>query len=150
AAEALLPLAVAEHADQLLARTLIFVRQEAAADQRSRAEDREVVAADDLAEHLLRLAAAAGDVERNALVRRDVGEHLVLLAQIAIVRRRALQESAAPERVLVPLVAGEHRDQLRRILDRQRMQQHRIDQREDRRVRADAERQRQRRDRRER
>src|SRR6185295_13705494 len=60
AAEALLPFAVAEHADQLLSRRLVFVRQEATADLRTRAEDREEVAGDDLPEDLFRLAAAAG------------------------------------------------------------------------------------------
>src|SRR5262249_54074692 len=85
AAEALLPLAVAEDADQLRARRPILVGQKAAADERSRAEHGEVVAGDDLAEHLVRVARAARDVQRQPGMRGEAGEGLVPVAQRGVV-----------------------------------------------------------------
>ena len=68
-------------------------------------------------------------------------ERLVLVAQIAVVHRRQLQESQLV--ALVALVGREYAHELGGIVHRQRMQQHGIDQREDRRVGADAKRERQ-------
>ena len=63
-AEALLPLAVAEHGDERRAGVLILVRSEAAPDERLSTQDVEVVAGNDFAKDLFGLAFAARYIER--------------------------------------------------------------------------------------
>src|SRR5581483_11547645 len=102
AAKSLLPLAVPEDGDERRTRRSIFLRGKGAADKRPGAKHLEIVAGDDLAEHLLRLARAARNAERHELVRRQPREHVVLVAVVAVIERRGLQESEAA--VLIALV----------------------------------------------
>ena len=72
---------------------------------------------------------------------RESRKHGVLVAQISKVERRGLQERVETARVA--LIGRPHRDEPRRLFDRERIQQHGVDQRKDGGVRADAERERQ-------
>ena len=74
-------------------------------------------------------------------MRGDSGEDVVLVAKVAEIERGGLQERVEATRV--PLVRRKHGDEAGRLLDRQRIQQHGVDQRKDGGVRADAERERQ-------
>ena len=139
AGEAPHPVVVAQHRDRLSARRAIVVRREGAADLRAHAEDVEEVAGHELAVHALGLS--AGEQRQR---RREAGdhavEHRVLIPQVAVhrVRQGAVVERPSPERA----GAVEH-DELLGRLHRQHPQQHLVGEREDRGVRADAERQRQ-------
>src|SRR5205823_10733960 len=92
AAEALLPLAVAEHRNEPLARMAILVGRKSAPEDRLGPEHAEIVAGDDLAEHLLWITIADRHVQGNPGVRRQAGKHLVLVADVAVVHRRHLQK----------------------------------------------------------
>ena len=105
-----------------------------------RSEHREEIRRDDLRWDLLRfLAVVVVDlVERH---RGQVGQRVGLRAQVLEVEMR---DGEIPR---IPLIRRRHDDERRGIGNRQRAEQHGVDQAEDRRVRADAERERQNRDR---
>ncbi len=142
AGEAALPETVAQDRDRVVSlRT--FIVGERAPDQRRDAERREEVGRDVHADDFFRRA-RSGQVDAVVVERRDPLECRRALAPADEVRRREHVGAARPPRVGFP-----HHDQASGIAERQRLEQHRVDDREDRRVRADAQRERQHRDRRE-
>ena len=118
------------------ARRAVVIGRERSPDLRTHAEDVEVVAGNQLAADALGLS-LRGHRERRAEARDDAVEHRVLIAKIAI--HRIGQRAAVEGPPLKSAGAVEQDEPLGRF-DRQQAQQHLIGQREDRRVRADAER----------
>ena len=137
ASQAALPEAMADDHDRR--RLLVVFGREPAAERRLDAEQREVVAGDHLRRDLLRLGPAA-PVQLREGERRHPGEHLVLVAEVLVVEMRERQVAR------VALVEHEDRHQPVRLGHGHRLQQDDVDHAEDRGVRADAEREGERRD----
>jgi hypothetical protein len=119
-----------DHRDPFGARTVVL-RQERPADRGPDAEHLKVVAGDDLAHREPRAVIQVERREHRA-VAGDVFEDVVLGAKIEIVRVRGRAER--PE----PRGAREHVDQAIGRRDRQRLEQQRVDDREERGVETDA------------
>ncbi len=133
AAEAPLPETIADDHDRaVLAASAHVVRLgEGAAENRRHAQHLEETAARHDAVGVVRLAAA-----RQVEAGRAIGEGPV--EQLGIARAQLLPQRVGPGR---PLLAGQQLDEMLGLLDRQGAQHQRVDDREDRRVGADAERQ---------
>jgi hypothetical protein len=111
---------------------LVFVRAEAAAQLETDVHEVEVIARDDLDRLLARVSGAGLDVDLAEGHGRQVDERRVAGAQIFEVEVRDRQVAG------IALVDLEDRDQRLGIGDGHRAQQDRVDERENRRVRADA------------
>ena len=111
---------------------LVFLRQEGPAQGGAHAEQVEIVARDEFAEDLGRLAVER-EVGGRETVGGHVGEDLVL---VAVVGEVEVRDGQKPGIALVGDVDG---DQFLRRAHREVLQEKRIDEREDRRVRPDAE-----------
>ena len=114
----------------------IFFGQERAAEDRRDAEQRKQVGRGYRAAQQLRFA-IAGQRQVEVVVGGEAIERSALLAQVIEVAKRKLRERGA---VLRGLLADRH-DAIRGV-ERQRLEQHGVDDAEDRCVRADAERER--------
>ena len=133
AVEALLPHRMADQHD-VLAAGRIFVRREIAADHRLQAQRRQQRRRGLEANELFRIA-AAGQRERVADRQREIAEHLLPLLHFEEAR---IGEADARE--VLRLVRRAQSDQPVRLAIRQRTQEDRVDDAEERDVRADAER----------
>jgi hypothetical protein len=125
-----IPQPIGDHCRARRARLVVF-RQQRAADKRLHAEQLKVVAGHRLAHRKPRAVDQFHGGHRRA-VGQHVGEHVVLRFEIEEVRIRAGRVAIAVA------AAGEHVDQPVRALDRQRLEQQGVDQREQRGVEADA------------
>ena len=129
--EATLPQSITQHHHLAAVRTVFLARERASANHR-RTEQREVFAADVDALHLLRMA-TAGEVQPRAakVIRSDVFENAALL--LPEIEFRNVCPGKIP--------SGESIHQLHervRIRIGERLQQHRVNNRKDRRVHANA------------
>lgn len=132
AAKAALPEPMTQDGDRR--RLLVLFGEKAAADDRFRSEQGEVVARNRLHRDWLRLAPGA-PVHLREGERRHAGEHLVLLAKVLVVEVRERQVAR------IALVRREDRREPRGFRDRNGTQQQDVDEAEDRGVGANAERQ---------
>ena len=139
-AEAAHPVAVAEHGDRMAAGRLVVGRVEHASKRRPHAEHVEVVPADQLAVGALGLA-APDHRHRGGKTREHAGEHLA--ASIAEVLVHRIREGVQVHRPAHERPGAVEHDERAGIADRQGPEQHLVHQGEDRRIRADAEPQRQ-------
>ena len=135
AGEAALPVGVAEHRDRMAARRDVVLGGEEAARGRTNAHHLEVVAADERAPRALG-GVVDGDAEGLIVLRDDV-QHRRAIAEV--------DEVGIGPRAALPFAVLHRGDANRRGIRRQRdgPEQHRLDPREDRRVGADAETERQ-------
>ncbi len=129
------PQRVAQHHNTVIAVNALFAREPAPL-RRIDAEQREEIRIHPCADHPLRLF-IAGDVVITRAVSREMREALIALLPFAVIGHRGAYISRAARHI--------HRQQPRQLFRFriwQRTQQHGIDDAEDRRVRADAQRQR--------
>jgi hypothetical protein len=147
--ETVLPVVVAENRDRAVATHLVVVRRDDAADRRSDPEHRKVSTGHHFARHALALPVDA-DVHRGGAAREQAREYLrrrrgvldrlrnarerttagqigEVVAEVLVHRERQhVAAGIAPE--MIPRAVEQH--ELLGILDRQRPQQHFVDQRE--------------------
>jgi len=146
--EPLRPHRVRQDDDRRRGRGPILVGQEAAPERRADAEDRKEVGGDDRAAHRFALAAMVPhEIGRFAAERAHLGEDAIVVAIELVVGIRELHVAAdagAARRVVLPDLA-----QARGIRDGRRLQQERVDEREDGGVGGDADGEREHRNRRE-
>jgi hypothetical protein len=143
AGEARLPVAVADHGHRMRAARHVILRRQHAAERGLHAEHVEERSRHQLARRALRAALNAhghGPVAAAEHTR----EHVVVIAEVDVVRIRERILIALPVAMKRSLALEQH--QLLRILHGQQAQQGLIDQREDRRVGAEAQRDREHRD----
>ena len=114
------------------AQRAVFIRQKRPAIERLDAKHVEVVAGGDQREQLPAFAGAAIQIHRREIVSHHTIPEVGLVAVVEEVVMRHRQRAG------IPLVCGEDGDQAIRLRDRQRREQERIDDAENRRVRADA------------
>src|SRR5699024_8996093 len=128
---ATLPEAVAEHDDFVRARTVLFI-QKAATEKWLHAEQREEICTDCICRNALRLA-ITGEIETVFVTRGHVDKRLVLSFPVNVVCRRGRVMREARESCVFP---NDHK--LFGLLKREGPQQHRVNNTEDRGIRADA------------
>ena len=135
-AEASLPTAVTQDRDRMRALGLILFGQERAAEHGRDAEHVEVVATDDVAPDAL-VSIAVAQAHRREAIDEQPREDVVALTVVFVIQVRL-------DRIVRAVVLRAiNFDQTFRLRDRQRTQEHRINQTEDGRVRANAQSQRQ-------
>ena len=143
-AEALLPVVVAEHGDARLADDAVVALAEHAAEGRLNAQQREVTPRDEHARTRQRLP-LVGQIRAEDPVGGNPGEHRLHLLEIA--EHRVAEDLVALARLVARVASGlgPRRREVHQLvgrLDRQRPQQHLVEQREDGGRRPDPERQR--------
>ncbi len=146
AGEAAHPVVVTQDRHRISARRLVVVWRQRAADVRADGEDVEVVPGHELTADALRLS-VGHQRERRGKACDDAAEHRRLIAEVAVHRVR---EGAVVERASLKCAGSVEDHELLRISYGQQAEQQLIGERENRRVRADAERDRQDHDERER
>jgi hypothetical protein len=137
---------MAQHGYRMPVWNAVFAGIERAPEMGADAEHREVGAGDELAVDVFR-ASRKADVECVSKTAEHSGEHLVVIAKVGVSRIRQLVAVAPPAAVLRALCGDLH--QFGRLGNRQQPKQHLVEQREDRGIRANAQRDRQDGDRRE-
>ena len=135
--EAADPEAVADHGHWMTAGELVVLRCQRPPERGANAQHREVGAGHDLPGHPFGPPGVA-DVERVSEAAEHAGEHVVVVAELLIDRVR--QFTAVAPVTAVPAALERHLDQLVRIVHPQHSQEHLVHEREDRRIGANAER----------
>src|SRR5690348_11845150 len=107
---------MAEHSDGRRSRREILLRREAAAHDRLHSQGRKVIAGYELAHEQLGVAVSV-EVDEDSAVQEKGREDLVAIAVVFVIRIGAQSEAgiAGVERM--------HRDETRRIFDRERSQE---------------------------
>ncbi len=137
AAEAGLPVGMAQHRHQVAVRDLVFIRVERAPQVCPDAEHREVRAGDELTLDALR-ALREAHLQGVAEPAEHPGEHVIVIAEVGVPRVGKLV--AVTPAVSVLRTLGGDDDELLGMCDRQQSNQNLVDQREDCRIRADSQR----------
>ena len=144
-AELALPKGMTQHGDVVAADRLVVVRRQQAAERRAHAEDREVRARDENAPSVDRSLSCHRDVHAEQEMGGDPAERRVRALQVAE-HRIAEHFLAVPRHVAGGLAVVRSRrgelDEPVGMRHRQRLEEHLVEERIDRRIRADAERQR--------
>ena len=128
---------MAQHRHQVAVRDLVFIRVERAPQVCPDAEHREVRAGDELTLDALR-ALREAHVQGVAEPAEHPGEHVIVIAEVGVPRVGELV--AVTPAVPVLRTLGGDDDELLGVCDRQQSNQNLVDQREDCRIRADPQR----------
>jgi hypothetical protein len=137
-----LPVTMAQHDDRMGARHAVVILRQQAADSRPHAQHVEEVSGNHLRAGALGLA-VIGEADGSAGTRDHTAEDLSAVAQIPVHRIRKDGLHVVARTAAAALAIGVKNDKARRIRYRQITEHHLAQERKNRRVRADTERQRQ-------